>query len=170
MLPFLLLLGVGLPVVVLQQRGARPLFSDPQYVVTTLEDADPVTTPFIEVTGMSHYEGVVKQQVPGNLFRKPRTLWLFPLYEAHDTESRAVKLLVRTARQPGRLVSYEFMTVRGHLGLATGDQVPFGTEELFGRKGYYFADDLLVLEADEVVEAPVPEREVATPPRWIPGG
>ena len=48
--------------------------------------------------------------------------------------------------------------------------VRFGTEELFGRKGYYFADDLLVLEADEVVEAPVPEREVATPPRWIPGG
>lgn len=169
LLPFALLLFLGLPIVLVLQRDGRPMFSDPEYQVVTLEEADPMTAAFVEVTGMSHYSVVVKQELPGNLFREARTLYLFPIYESHDTESRAVKLLVRTARQPARLVSYEFMTVKGKLGLATGEQVPFGTEEFFGRKGYYFADDLLVLEADEVREAPVPEREVAPPPRWIPG-
>ncbi|TNE84339.1 MAG: hypothetical protein EP330_29415 [Deltaproteobacteria bacterium] len=169
LVPFVLLVLVGAPLAYVWQRDGRPLFEDPTYVATALDAVDPTREPFVEVTGMSHYSVVVKQEMPGKFFQEGRTLYLFPLYEAHDTDSRAVKLLVRTERQPRRLVSYEFMTVRGKVGLATAQQVPFGTEELFGRKGYYFADEILVIEADEVSEAPVPERKVAPPPRLIQG-
>ncbi|MCO4744125.1 MAG: hypothetical protein KC912_05015 [Proteobacteria bacterium] len=163
LIPFVLATLVGVPLTYVLTNDGRPLLGEVTYEAVQLELVDPTVTPFIEVTGMSHYPAVVKQELPGNIFKSARTLYMFPLMEAHDVDSRAVKVLVRTAREPASLVSYEFMKVRGKIGLATALQVPFGTEELFGRKGYYFADEVLVIEADEVLEAPVPTSDKPQP-------
>ena len=156
LLPFLLVLVLAAPAAWWMSGDGRPMFEDPEWAPVPLAQLDPTVERFVEVTAMSHYAVVVKQEVPGNLLRSAETRYLFPLFEAHDVESRAVKVLVQTNRKPARFVSYEFMTVRGPLGLATTQQVPFGTEELFGRKGYYFADEVLVIEAESISEAPVP--------------
>lgn len=162
LVPFALATLAMVPVGYVYSRDGRPLFEEPVYVPVTLEQADP-TEPFIEISGMAHYPVVVRQEVPGNLLRSSKTVFMFPLLPPHAMDARAVRIVVRTEREPAQRVSYEYMKVKGKLGLATGHQVPFGTEELFGRKGYYFTGELLVIDADEVIEAPLPSASEPVP-------
>lgn len=159
-LPFLVPIALASvavgPIGFWMSRDGRPLFSEPSYQLVPLDEAHPLEAEFVEVSGMSHYPVVVRQEIPGNLFRSARTVFLFPLMQPHDVDGRLVRLVVRTERQPAKLVSYEFMRVRGKVKIATARQVPFGTEEMLGRKGYYFADELLVIEADHVEPAEIP--------------
>ena len=104
--------------------------------------------PFVRVSGMAHYPIVIKQTVPGGLFGEDGTTYLFPLFPEHDTEDRAIRILVRANRPPEKYVSYEYMTVEGHVVLPTSDKVPFYTEiELGKRSNYFFTDEMLLIEA-----------------------
>lgn len=104
--------------------------------------------PFVRVSGMAHYPIVIKQSVPQGLFAEDGTTYLFPLFPEHDTSDRAVRVLVRANRPPEKYVSYEYMTVEGHVALPTSDKVPFNTEiELGKRSEYFFTDEMLLLEA-----------------------
>lgn len=138
-LPFVLVLGVGLA---LFARGD----TEPTSFTWRTLDALDLSVPHVRVSGMAHYPVVVEQHVPGNLFRDPQDLYLFPLFPAYDTEGRRIEVLVRTTRKPDPFVSYELMTIEGTLSRPTPDTVPFDTEILLGeRSDYHFADDMLVL-------------------------
>ncbi len=102
----------------------------------------------VRVSGMAHYTSVVTQQVPGGLLREPQTWYLFGLFAPYDTEGRNIRLLVRTQRPPEHLVSFELMTIEGRLQRPTLHNVPFDTEILLGKgsSGYFFADDMLLVE------------------------
>ena len=143
--------SAGLAVYAIETGALRDLAGDPTYVDEPLEDLDPADG-WVRTGGMAHYPVVVTQTLPGSIFREEQTRYLFALMQPHDTETRAIRVLVRTERKPDPIVTYEYMTVRGWVGLARADQVPFGTEDIFGRRGYYFADELLVIEADAVEE------------------
>ncbi|MFT4624504.1 MAG: hypothetical protein ACI8PZ_003163 [Myxococcota bacterium] len=118
-----------------------------EVVDTELAELD-LAEPFVRVSGMAHYPVVIKQTVPGTLITADQTVWLWPLFEPHDTSSRGIRILVRAARPPESLVSFEYMTLEGHLSPVTPEKVPFSTEiELGKRTEYWFTDDMLLLEA-----------------------
>jgi len=101
----------------------------------------------VRISGMAHYSAVVEQHVPGNLFHRPETYYLFGLFPPYDTESRMIEVLVRTPREPEDLVSFELMTVEGRLSRPALDKVPLDTEVILAKRSdYYFADDMLLLE------------------------
>ncbi len=133
---------VGAALVVLWQT-TEPR-GDP--VPAELEDLD-ISVPFVRVSGMAHYPVVIRQTIPGRPFSPEKQLYVFPLFGPHDTEGRAVRVLVRTARKPDDLVSYEFMTLEGHVSVPTPDKVPFSTEVALGKRSdYFFTDDMVLLE------------------------
>ena len=104
--------------------------------------------PFVRVEGMAHYGALVRQRVP------PRFPWqdedwffVFPLFAEHAATDRAIRLMVRTKREPEKFVHYEYMTVEGHLTLPTDEKLPYNTEIEMGKKtDYFFTDEMLVLE------------------------
>jgi hypothetical protein len=105
-------------------------------------------SPFVRLEAMAHYPIIIKQTIPGGLFSDDRTMYLFPLFPKHDTGDRAIRVLVRADRRPEDMVSFEFMTVEGHLALPTADKVPFSTEIALGKRTeYFFTDDMVLLEA-----------------------
>lgn len=105
----------------------------------------------VTVTGQAHYEVIVKQRVPGNLFTEDREYFLFPVFPQGDTSDRAIKLFVRTERKPESLVTYETMTVSGRLEPVTSAAVPPGTEVSIGQKSdYFFTDAMLMLVPDRI--------------------
>ena len=106
----------------------------------------------IQLRGQAHYSVVVRQTVPGNLLREEQTHFLFPLFPEHDTTDRAVRVLVRTTREPESLVSYETMQVSGRLQPVTSDEVPPGTEVDIGKRSdYFFTDSMVLLVPDRIV-------------------
>lgn len=111
-----------------------------------LYDIDP-SEPFVRVRGTAHYPVVIKQHEPGGLLTSPRTFYLFPLFPEGDTQGREVRVLVRTLREPERLVSYEVMAIEGRVSFPTKEKVPFQTEiELGKRSDYFFSDSMVLLE------------------------
>lgn len=126
---------------------APPCGSHLRREVADLELEEPCVT----VEGQAHYEVVVRQRTPGNLLRAEQVHYLFPLFPPHETEDRAIRVLVRTSRPPEDLVSYESMVVSGRLLPVTAEQVPPGTEIQIGkRSGYFFTDRVLLLVPDEI--------------------
>ncbi|HHO49964.1 MAG TPA: hypothetical protein ENK18_03615 [Deltaproteobacteria bacterium] len=106
----------------------------------------------VVVSGQAHYEVVVKQTIPGNLLLDQRQLYLFPLFPEGRTQDRAIRVLVRTDREPEDLVSFETMTVSGRLIPVTTDEVPFGTEVQIGKRSdYFFTDEMLLLVPDQII-------------------
>ena len=104
-------------------------------------------TPFVRVKGMAHYPVIIKQTRPGNLLVDDETVWLWPLFEAHDTKSRSIRVLVRAPREPENLVAFEYMTMEGHVSPITADKVPWSTEIQLGKRSeYWFSDDMVLLE------------------------
>ncbi len=151
-LPFLLpfgaivAAGVGLKMWSLASSAPRCVAFDD----LALDALDPESG-CVRVTGQAHYEVVVRQTVPGNLLRDEQTLFLFPLFAEGQTGERAVRVLVRTEREPEDLVSYETMTVEGRAELVTAEKVPFGTEiEIGKRSDYFFTDDMVLLVPERV--------------------
>lgn len=115
-------------------------------VFTTFENLDR-SAKAVRISGMAHYSAVVEQHVPGNLFHRAETFYLFGLFPPYDTESRMIEVLVRTTRKPEDLVSFELMTVEGRLSRPTLGKVPMDTEVILAKRSdYYFADDMLLLE------------------------
>ena len=122
----------------------------PDPVEITFDDLDPAV-PWVKLELMGHYAPMVTQKTPATVLAEEQTMYLFAAFPRYSTDERAVPLLVRTSRQPERLVSYEIMTVEGKLSVPTFDKVPFNTEELISRRTeYYFSDSVLLLEAERI--------------------
>jgi len=142
--PFVVVFGTGLLVIGWNKGWFGASRGVP--VPITFDDLDHPPT-FVKIRGMAHYTAVVKQDVPGNLFRKPQVYYLFGLFPPYDTDDRKIRLLVRTTRAPERLVSYELMTLEGRLERPTLSKVPFDTEIILGKySDYFFADDVWLIE------------------------
>ncbi len=112
------------------------------------QEADLVNLPrMVTIDGMAHYTATVHQDVPGNLIRKPKEYWLYGFFAPYDTDGRAIRLMVRTDREPEDLVSYELVRITGLLSRATPDKVPYQAEVMFGKESdYFFTDEMLLLE------------------------
>jgi hypothetical protein len=109
---------------------------------------------------MAHYGVVVEQTRPGNLARAEEKRWLYPLMAPYDAEQGMVRVLVSSPVRPEDLVAYELMTVEGWLSRATPEKVPYDVEIKLGRTSdYYFADQMLLLEAHVVEEGLDPRAE-----------
>lgn len=104
----------------------------------------------VRVEGLAHHGVAIAQRVPGDLLREEEHWTLFPLFPRGDTSDRAIRVLVRTQRPPDRLLDYEEMVVEGRLHVPTIETVPYGTEDQVGKRGYFFADGLLVLTPDRI--------------------
>lgn len=141
--PFVLIVVVGISTLV---WSTDDLFGHPEPIETTFEDLDPAL-PWVKIEVMAHYAAMVTQKTPATLLSEEKVMYLFAAFPRYNTEERAVPVLVRTARPPDRLVSYEIMTVEGRLSYPTSKQVPFNTEELMGKRtDYYFSDSVMLLE------------------------
>jgi hypothetical protein len=103
--------------------------------------------PAIRIRGTAHYRGVIHQTVPAGVFSEPQRYYVYALFPAFDTESREVQLLVRSQEPPSARVDYEFLEVEGWLDKPRPVTIPFQTEEMLGKAGYFFGEEVLVLEA-----------------------
>ncbi len=113
-------------------------------------DLDP-SVRCVRTTGTAHYEVVITQRVPGNGFFEDKTYYVFGLFPPGNTTEREIRILVRTERQPERLVSYETMTIEGALLRMDHRKIPFDTERRLGeRSSYFFADRVYLLEPDRI--------------------
>lgn len=143
-LPFLLVLVLG---IVLWWSQRPPELPRGEPVEMDLGDIH-LEEPFVRVRGMAHYPIVIKQTVPRGLLQPDGTTYLFPIFPEHDAQDRAIRVLVRANRPPEAYVSYEYMTVEGHVTLPTSDKVPFNTEIALGKRSdYFFTDEMVLLEA-----------------------
>lgn len=148
-LPFLAIVLAGLGVKIWLTLSALPPCE--QHTPADVADLE-LAMGCVTVQGQAHYEVVVKQTIPGNLLLDERTLHLFPLFPAGATSDRAIRILVRTEREPEDLVSFESMTVSGRLIPVTTEEVPFGTEVQIGKRSdYFFTDEMLLLVPDRIV-------------------
>ncbi len=141
-------IAVGVGVAVWAGRDRPPeAFADATF--TTLE---PERTRWIRLQGQAHYPSTITQRVPETAFRPARTYYVFAFFPEHQTDAREIPVLVRTQRQPDRIVSYEAMTIEGRLVPPGKQAVPPGTESMLGEKrGYFFAEPLWVLEPVRIV-------------------
>lgn len=111
----------------------------------------------IEVEGMAHYETVVNQRIPGSIFREEKLYYVYGLFAPYDTKSRAIRVLIRTDREPERMVSYEMMRVTGRISAVSPDKIPFDVEIMLGKQSdYWFHDDIVLLEPTAFAEVPEP--------------
>ncbi|MCB9669508.1 MAG: hypothetical protein H6736_09880 [Alphaproteobacteria bacterium] len=112
----------------------------------------------VRVQGMAHYDVVVTQKVAGNGFFADKTYYVYGLFPAGNTDEREIRVLVRTEREPERLVSFETMTIEGRLLPMDYRKVPFDTERRMGQKSnYFFSDRIKLLEPDRIeVEGEAP--------------
>ncbi len=147
--PFTVILTIGLTLA-LRAKFADPALSYGPVVEVAYNDIN-IGTRDIRVKGMAHYPIVINQRVPGNLFFEEKNYYLYALFAPYDTKERAIRVIVRTERPPPSLVSYEYMTIEGHLSFPTQDQVPFETEIELGKKtDYFFIDEMLLLEPTSI--------------------
>jgi hypothetical protein len=149
--PFTLVFVVGVLAVAWARGWLGP---DPkgQVVPITFDDLDD-PPPYVRISGMAHYAAVVEQHVPGGLFREPTTWYLFGLFPPWQTEDRQIRVIVRTTREPERLVSYEVMTLEGRLAPPTLRELPLDTETILSRgSDYYLAPDVWLLEPWSIEE------------------
>ena len=151
LLPFIGIVGVGGAVLGFSATGAfdEPL-GPPEEIDWSLpfEPGD-----HIRLEGMAHYTATVTQDYPADWFRDAETVHLFGFFEPLDAEGREIKMLVRTPRQPERLVSYELMTIEGVVQPLMPETVPASTETLMGEGGGYWFDDFVVVIEPHTIEA-----------------
>jgi hypothetical protein len=118
--------------------------------VVPLDELD-VADGYVRVKGMAHYQSVITQKVPSNLLHDEATWYVYGFFPVHDSDNRAVRVLVRSQRKPEALVSYEVMEVEGWVGPPVPNKIPPSTETMLSnRSEYYFSDDMLLLEATRI--------------------
>ena len=89
----------------------------------------------VRLNGQAHYDTVLEQIQPGNLFVDEKTVHMFPLFPENSLDERGIRVLVKTEREPERLVNVETMTIEGYLTPLTPAEVPIGAEAELGRSG-----------------------------------
>lgn len=146
--PFTIVAAVaGAAAVLWWTFGTRPCAD---HATVDFFDLQP-TTRCVRTVGTAHYDVVVTQQVPGNGFFADRTYYVYGLFPAGNTDEREIRILVRTEREPERMVSFETMTIEGRLSAMDYRKVPFDTERLMGKKSnYFFSDRMYLLEPDRI--------------------
>ena len=146
--PFAAIVGAG--IVVRVWFASQQIASCEEHDPAVIDDLD-LDQPCVVVQGQAHYDVVVRQRIPGNLFLPEQQRYLFPLFPSGDTSDRAIRVLVMTEREPERLVSFETMAVSGRLVPATAREVPYDVEIKIGRSGdYFFTDGLMLLVPDRI--------------------
>ncbi len=112
-------------------------------------------TPHVRVTGVAHYDSLSSQKAPATLVLPEKTWYLFGLFAENATEEKELRIMVRTERPPEALVDLEKMTIEGWLEPASSRILPPSTETVLSNKrGYFFADDLMLLVPDKVTNGP----------------
>lgn len=148
-IPFVIVFIIGSAAYVIVNRDAllAPACETGEPLAVT--EVDGLTHTCVTVAGMAHYSAVIKQRQPGSLTTAAGTRYLFPLFMPHDTEGRAIRVLVRTERPPEDLVTFELMTVTGRVRMATPENgIAYDVETIFGSKSdYFFTDETVVLDA-----------------------
>jgi hypothetical protein len=103
-------------------------------------DADAIT-----VSGTAHYTLRASVTRGARMGKDAQELWIFPLMEKGDVNSKRVRIMVAMEKEPGKTVTYEDLTVSGWArppGVAMNRQL----EDSFMEAGYDFAEDYFVLE------------------------
>lgn len=122
------------------------------FETVAFDTLDPSQARWVRVEGTAHYQPKIKQTTAGSLFKEPGTWWVFPFLPEGDNAERAVPVLVRTRREPERIISFETMTIEGRLSVPSKDRIPHGTETLLGQGGgYFYADTVWLLEPVRIV-------------------
>lgn len=135
-------------VTLLMQSGTREVPEEAE--VVAWEDLD-VTHDFVRVKGMAHYRSTITQRVPSSLIAEEKTWYVYGLFPVHDSDSRAIQVLVRSQKKPEELVSYEVMEVEGWVGLPVPAKIPPSTEAMLSKRSdYYFSEDVLLLESARI--------------------
>jgi hypothetical protein len=148
--------GAALAVVVAAVLAGGAETSSGPAVEITWDELDLHVGQRVRLAGTAHYEAVVRQEKPASLVREAEVVWLYGFFPPYETDSRAVRVLVRSPEQPERNVNYEQMTVEGTLVVSGPDLVPYDTEVLLAKgTEYYFAEGVLVLD-DVTFPAPAP--------------
>ena len=145
--PFVAVSGVGLGI-----SGWLWVVGWPcdEYATTGFFDLEP-STRCVSVKGTAHYEVVLTATVPGNGFFADKTYFVYGLFPRGNTNEREVRVLVRTERQPERMVSFEDMEIEGRLLPMDYRKIPFDAEtQMSKRSNYYFSDRVYLLEPDTI--------------------
>lgn len=149
LIPFAAIVAAGVGAWLIVGRGPRACTD---YAEEATKHLDAAATPCVALEGTAHYTAVARQTTPGGLLGDDVVHYLFPLLAEGDLSGKEVHVLVRTTREPERLVSYETMALTGRIERATPQLVPYATEIQLGKAGgYFFTDDLVVLTPDEVI-------------------
>lgn len=156
LVPFALVSTVGIAVTVYVWVVGWPC---DDYSPVDFFDLDPRTR-CVTVRGSAHYEVVLDTKIPGNGFFGDQHYYVFGLFPAGNTQEREIRVLVRTARPPERLVSFEEMEIDGRLLPMDYRKIPFDAETQLGRRSnYYFSDRVYLLEPDRI--------RVSGEPEWL---
>jgi hypothetical protein len=123
-------------------KGAPPGFR-PTYHPVTVQEID-FENRGVRIQGTAHYE-VRLWQTMGDGAR----FFVFPLMAPGDTTGREVQVLVRTARPPDDLATYEDVLIDG-LARPPGDRVGHTIWQALRNHGYDFADEVVLVESHEI--------------------
>ncbi len=148
LVPFFAITVVGAAAIALWDTGPPPCESFAEVAVGDLD----LDQRCVRVHGMAHYGAVIRQRVqPRFPWQEEERVFLFPLFEEGDAENRAIRVLVRTAREPERFVHYEVLTVEGRLERPTEATLPYNTQINLDRKtDYFLTDEALILRATRI--------------------
>lgn len=118
-------------------------------VDVSFEQLDP-SLPAIRIRGTAHYRGVLIQRTRGGLSFEPEVMYVWALFPLGDTESREVRILVRTDRKPPPRIDFEYVEVEGFLDPPQRHTLPMGSEEKMAAANYFFHPDVRVLSAWDI--------------------
>lgn len=107
---------------------------------------------WVRLKGTLHYEAMLTTTEGGGLFGEPTTWRLVGFFPVNDTVDREIRVLLKTTRPPEKLVTYETLTAEGRLVPPTRRTLSPRAETLLSEKvGYFFADELRILEVTRLV-------------------
>ena len=147
LVPFTVVTTLGIAASVYVWVSGSPCES---YAPVEFFDLEP-TTRCVKVKGLAHYEVVLTATIPGNGFFPDQTYYVYGFFPPGNVEEREVRILVRTLREPERMVSFEEMEVSGVVLPMDHRKVPFNAETQMGNaSNYYFSDRVYLLEPDRI--------------------
>ncbi len=110
-------------------------------------DLDPAKARHVKVKGVGHYESLVSQIAPAGIITDNLKFYTFAFMAEGEDTSREVRVIVRTQREPPRMVDLEYMTVEGVLSPLDPRRVPPATEDAMAQRGgFQFAEPVWLLE------------------------
>lgn len=132
---------------VVASGAASGLFAEPEPVPTAFGEVLP-DAGFVRVRGLAHYQAILTLDQPASVWQEATTYYTYGLFAPGDLSSREIRLLVRTTEPPPRLTDIEYLEVDGWVREPDRYNLPWRAEEILSsRSDYFFAPDILILEA-----------------------